>query len=197
MRKISIAVMTMLCSLPLFAQKKPLTIESVKNWPDIRNETISSDGKVLMYKIYKGLPDDTLVVQSVDQRWSEKFAGVTLPVFTANSQWFICKKKDSLFIYDLKKYRLVSTLGDITSFKTPTAGSGEWLACLTISPDKKLVLRNLKNNNTITYDSVAQFQFSDNGKVLLLQRNRNDGGKTGQVVQWVDLKDTKVYTIMH
>jgi dienelactone hydrolase len=188
MRKISIAVVALLCVYPSFAQKKPLTIESVKNWPDIRNEAISSDGRVLMYKIYKGLPDDTLVVQSVDQRWTEKFSGITLPVFTANSQWFLYKKRDSLFIYDIKKYRLVTALGDIASFKVPSAGSGVWLACLTKSADKKLVLHNLKNNNTITYDSVSQFQFADNGKVLLLQRAGN--------VQWIDLKEAKTYTVM-
>src|SRR5687767_10257797 len=186
MRKISIAVMILFCGLLSAAQQPALTIEAMKNWPQIRYEMISPNGKVIVYKVFKNMPDDTLVIQSVDKHWSEKISGATLPVFTPNSQWFICKKRDSLFIYDIKKYRLASSLGEIGSFKTPTAGNGAWVACLTKSPDKKLVLRNLTNNSSITYDSVVLFQFSDNGKAMLLQRAAN--------ILWVDLKDTKAYT---
>lgn len=188
MRNVSSAVMIMLCSIASVAQQQALTIDAIRNWPQIRNEMISSDGKLIAYKVFRNMPDDTLVVQSVDQRWIEKIPGASLPAFTANSQWFICKKRDSLFVYDTRKYRMITSLDNITAFKIPTAGNGVWMACLTRLPGKKLVLHNLANNSVITYDSVLQFRFSGNGKVMLLHRITN--------IQWVDLKDLKVSTIL-
>lgn len=168
------------------AQKRPLTLEAIDEWPDIRGEKISANGRVVMYRVFRSFENDTLVVQSVDKGWKAKFTGVSVPRFTANSRWLLYKKRDSLLVYDLVKFRKASALAGINSYKIPESGNGQWLAYHTSF--KKLVLFNLGNHKTVSYDSVLQYQFSDNGKVLVFQ--------TTGALQWVDIASLKLFTVM-
>jgi dienelactone hydrolase len=180
----------------LSAQKTPLTIEAIKNWPKISNEFISNDGKFVIYEM-DNVAQDTLVIQPVDGRWAEKISGIKKAIITENSRWVIYLKNDSVFIFDLQTRRIRSGIGNIHSFKTPLAGNGQWLACLDKSPEKKLMLYDLVNNKTNTYEHVGFYTYSKNGTVLLLQSNPDNSNNAGSVLLWVDLKQTKTDTILN
>lgn len=179
-----------------FGQQQPLTLDVLKTWPQIDNEQISNDGKFVVYNIEQGDLPGTLVIAAVDKRWITKIPDVNSGTITENSRWVIYKKSDSLFAYDLQKHRPVLMAAKILSFKTPAAGNGRWLAWQHQSPEHTLVLYDLQQHTTSTFEHTQHYQFSNNGEVLLLCCKANNKEENSTVIKWITLTNAKVVTVM-
>src|ERR1700754_1641644 len=103
-RKYLVLLFLLFQLLSLYAQKKPLDLEAVRNWPKIKYVSISNDGKYLIYSILR--PNDRYVnfLRAVEGDWEQELpvAHPSVIKFTNDSRRlvFLNKQNDSLGIID-------------------------------------------------------------------------------------------------
>jgi dipeptidyl aminopeptidase/acylaminoacyl peptidase len=196
--KIFFTISALLCIINDASAQKLLINSSVyghNQWPGVRYASISDNGHYILYPIYnqpKG--NNTLFIKSVCGNWEKQFTGTLSAAFAQNDQKVLfLKQKDSLCLL---------TLGDVTeeyiehvsSFKLPLKGSKEWLAYELNTPQKELILRNLKTGQQRSFLDVTEYQFNANGTALLLQKQNID---CKQTLLWVNLSNGVIYTVWH
>jgi dipeptidyl aminopeptidase/acylaminoacyl peptidase len=183
---------THLLIINLFAQKPSLTIQDLGKWPSVENPKISNDGKYAMYT-YKEDGKESLVIKATEGSWEKWVADAASynSVFTENSQFVITQKKDSILILNLLK-REVEEIAGVSSYRTPTEGSGEWLAYQLNDKEKTLVVHDLFSGNENRFASVRDFVFNSWGTVLLL---RTEAAKDSSTLWWHNLKECKTLRI--
>src|SRR5438876_71578 len=135
-----------------FCQKPPITSSIYYKWTSVGAPAISNDGKYVLYTI-KNQPEknQTLVMEGTNLSWKMEITGNLNAIFTQDSRYAVfAKSKDSLGIVTLGKSS-VEYISNVSSFKLPQKGSGEWLAYQLNNPQKELVVSNLITNKTMSF----------------------------------------------
>ena len=124
------------------AQKKPLDHSVYDSWQRISQETVSSDGKVVLYQIAPGEGDSELIFKNLDDNRQISVPRGTEARMSRDGKWAVCKvkapfaetrkakidkkkpdqmPKDSLAYVNLETFEVVK-LADISKYKTPQDG---------------------------------------------------------------------------
>jgi dipeptidyl aminopeptidase/acylaminoacyl peptidase len=168
---------------------------AIANWVDLSQSeaSITADGKYFMYLI-NNLPvgRNTLAIQSTENSWKREFIEATMGFFSDDNKLVVFKSWDSLYILSLINDKW-TVIPNVDSYKTPRSAIGKWLAYLT--KNKELILLNLLNRKEQRYQNIAEYQFSDNGKVLLIKSRIKTENITSEDIEWIDLTTNKTYSI--
>jgi len=179
----------------LMAQKKPLDHTVYDKWPEISGEKISNDGKYVLYILGSRAAGPTLIVQATDNSWKREIKGVGTALITEDSRYVIfAAAKDSIGLLRPGNAD-VEFIKGVGAFKVPVSGEGRWLAYRLNS--SVLVLRDLFTGGEKRFPWVIDYAFSDNGRVLVLQKAPSGDGAQPFVVEWVDLQDGRQREICH
>jgi dienelactone hydrolase len=184
-------------SFVVFAQKPPIDIEAVKNWPSMQDygQDLTADGKYFEYTINNSpVGSNTIVVRSTDSDWEFRLVDIFPLFFSDDSKKFLYKKSDSIYILTLGT-NIQTSIGNVESYKSPKTTNNTVIACLL--KNGPLVLRNLVTNNEIYFESVRDYSFNDEGTVLLLSQHGSENGNVFTVLRWVNLltmKSTEIWS---
>jgi dienelactone hydrolase len=186
-RKVNLLICCCLYAVCIFSQKPPLDFDAIKQWPQIFGEKVSNDGSWAIYSIGRGYRADSLVLWRTDRKIQLGLGPADNFFFTENSRYLIIHHKEKrLSIYDLQGLKWIFQADSVVSVKTPAAGEGKWLAYQ--KTNGQLLLRNLYDESEQVIDQAGNYQFSDNGNILLMQQSYQ--------VKWMDLVNNKTVTLV-
>lgn len=173
----------------LNAQKKPIDFSVHDKWPQAKDIRISNDGKYILYNV-TGL-SSSLMIQKTDNSWKKEIPNGNNAIINGDNRHIILKiSKDSLEILDLEK-DAISIIKNVVSYKAPKERNDQWMAYLLADEQKTLVLKNLLTGEEKKYSRIKDYNFSDNGTVLLLQTSvKKDSGDFYNLI-WIDLINLK------
>jgi dipeptidyl aminopeptidase/acylaminoacyl peptidase len=169
------------------AQIRVIDSSAIFNWPKISSECISNNGQYVAYKlaINKHLP--ILVLQHVDGSRNVEIPGVLgNPEFSENSQWLIFRhSQDSIGVMNMLNDSLeyVEAAGDYS------ISIDQWIAIRTANSENGLLLFNLNTNKKTYYTNVRTYIFSNSGRVIVLQKERNNDTLRKDTVIWHNLQN--------
>jgi len=136
------------------AQKKALTAQSYDEWQSLGQKIISADGKYIAWVVNVQEGDGWLEIASTDRRWKKQIPRGTLPSFSNDNQFLVCRikplfkdsrdakikkkaaadmPKDSLAICWLGQDSL-RKVAQVKSYKLPEEGNSAWVAWLMEKP---------------------------------------------------------------
>lgn len=205
MRRLVLFTGCCLYAVCIFSQKPPLDVDAIKQWPQIVGKKISNDGLWVIYAIAKGKSyrGDSLVLCRTDRKVQLGLGPADNFFFTENSRYFIYHKEKRLSIYDLQGLKWIFQADGIASLKIPSAGSGRWLAYQ--KANGQLLVRDLPDESEQVIDQTGNYQFSDNGNILLIQQKAAATGTNASsdpsipqdyLVKWMDLINNKTVTLV-
>lgn len=196
MKKLLTVLILIVTPFTLPAQKKPLDHSVYESWPFITDQQVSNNGLFMIYTVTSEKAGSLLTIQATDTSWRQELPRVEHAVITADSRRVICYMKgDSICIITPGQARR-EFITHTSGFKTPKAGTGQWLAYQgadTIS--KTLVLRNLFTGKERQYPETVDYDFSDDGKVLVVQMGKKQDSTVNYTLLWEDLQTAKGNTI--
>lgn len=182
-----------------FAQKPPIDSSLFGRWPSVGSAKISNDGNYALYgtgfSSHFSWQDKMLFLQATNSPWS-----MEIPAINPNNVRFSSDSKlalftdpgDSLCIVRLGT-SAIEYIPHVPFFTLAGNSSHEWLAYRRDTGEKALTLRNMKTGRERVFDKTTDFQFIDEGRILLLQTpSIKDSGIT---LQWLDLSDEQIRTI--
>jgi dienelactone hydrolase len=192
---ISIIILLYLPEL-LFCQSRNLDYNSYKRWPIIGQQEISNDGKFVSYIVGTDQTANSLFVQALDGPWKQEVAGALHGQFTKDSRRFVfMNSHDSLGIMDLAGHT-IRYIAQVTDFRMPKNGSGNWLGYIMVQPVRELVLYNCRTNENKKFQDITNFQFGDDGNSLWLRAENGHDDVPSAVIRWMNLetnKDIRIY----
>jgi dienelactone hydrolase len=189
--------------------KTSIDTNALDKWPEIVSPKISNDGKYSLYIVqpqflsagirnsnqYRMLhvvynSDQDLV--SASNRKELKIDDViSEATFSEDSkQVYFMKGKDSLGVLKIKT-RTVDYISGVTSFATKE--NSHWLAFLTNR--NHLILMNISTGRTSSFDSVKNYEFSGDGRILLIKTEKSLNNKGIQSLLWVELSSQNAVKI--
>ncbi|TWI86679.1 alpha/beta hydrolase family protein [Chitinophaga japonensis] len=175
-----------------FAQKPPLDIGTLNNWPQVNEGVITNDGSYVLYTISKNIyhnPPKTLMIHSISGGWKQAIPDVRSPVFTQDSRRAIfVKGQDSLAILSLGT-NVVEYIPHVSNFQLYKHGPYEYLTYLTNLPDQHLVLHNLQTNKQRIFPNISAYLVSQNGNTLIYKSLNGKGKAAPSSLYWVKLPD--------
>jgi len=172
--------------------KKPIDFQAHDEWPEIRDQRISNDGKCISYNISSEKDGTTLIIQAADNTWKKAFKGGYNASFTEDSRRVIFNcSPDSLAIFDTKTQH-IKTISGAGMYKVPENGTGHWVAYLSAgNAPGELTLLDLSNGKQSEIDRVSDYYFSPTGNVVLCQRQVPNSDTSSWELLWVDLHSGK------
>lgn len=180
-------------SFHLLAQKKPLDHSTPNIWPFVKDAQLSNDGKFFLYNIETRKDGPSLIIQSTINSWRKKIAQAHTAIFTEDNRRVIFQNSnDSLGILDLAK-DTISYMEEISSYKTPEDGNGQWMACLK-KKKKELITCDLHSGQKTTHLNVIDYAFSKNGHALIINEEATKDS-IQSMLSWVNLADGSVFNI--
>ncbi len=140
----SIAFLVFIIGLPFLAQAQDqLTFEDVMKFEDITQSSISDQGNWLMYTVAPDRGDARVVVQSVSGTQKYELKLVSSPTMSSDETWVAARTQAAL-THRLKDQRN--------------------------APKNGMALLSLEDGSVERIDSVARFEFSNNGQWLVYQK---------------------------
>lgn len=183
MKYLVATVLLLGCGFILFAQKPPLDTAALAAWPRIGDAMISNDGNYVAYIIAVERRPPLLCIRSPNDGFKLDIPGGYQPRFTGDNKRLICMMfGDSLGIVDLVT-RSIRYKTQVKSYGLPRDGNGRWLGYSLSSGE--LMLEDLFSGNRENYGLVADYVFSDKGKIMVLQGAASGGGRD---LEWIDLE---------
>jgi dienelactone hydrolase len=177
------------------AQKRALDFTAYDNWPFLGDESISNNGRFVIYSVGSERMGRSWTVQATDRSWKREFSGINDPTFTPDSRFLVfINGNDSLGILNLKEDS-IRYFAQVSSYKLPSCGDGCWLGFLLKKPANDLVLLNLFTGEEKRYPQVNYFVFDDSAKVLILQIAAKDDPFSSQSTVWVSLSTDSILRI--
>ena len=188
---LAIGLLSAFCGL---SQKPPIDSGVYGKWPSVENASISNDGKYAAYVVNdQPIGDHTSVLLATNNSWKMEWVSSPRPQFTNDSRTaIVMKSKDSLAIIDLRTSS-ARYIPNVSSFRLPGKGTGEWLAYQVQNAQKELVLCNVATGKVRSFADVIEYVFDDNGTTLLLQVGGDRNGKMS--LQWINLQTDNVISI--
>lgn len=193
------ALLVLLSTSNLLAQKQKLEVEDYARWQRITNVQLSPDAAWFAYNIELVDGDGWLVLKKVgaDSSGAHKFMHGMRPEFSNNSKWaafLIGVSEDKEEALEKKKKRVeykltlvnlataeVDTFSHIRNFTFPEKGN--YLVMEKYPPKKSetegsdIILKNLKTGTNQLIGNVKEYGFNDAGTLLamLIDANENVG----------------------
>lgn len=163
-------------SQPSKSTKPLLDFNALDNWESLVEAgtclSISRNGQYFAYGIqtnrYRQI--DTLVVQSTSSSWRQVFPGATPGFFSSDSRQYVFQDKENLCFLQTGDSRR-SYIKAVASYKLPTTGRNEWLACQLKNIEATLLLQNLLTGKEKRFPGVSVYSFDRTGKWLVCQLN--------------------------
>ncbi len=184
---IIIFFLTVTFAVSMEAQKPSIDISVLNRWPTLDQGKISYDGKYCSYVESGTSGVDVLNIVEIASNIRANLPDVHSYFFSGDSRlvYALCGK-DSLAIVDLK-HHITKYLQGIKSIQVQGGGMEEWVACLSTSPDNKLMVFNGLTGNEFSFSQVTYYTFSRNSKLLLIQHNSGQNDTQNQQVDIMDL----------
>ncbi|HWK08124.1 MAG TPA: prolyl oligopeptidase family serine peptidase [Puia sp.] len=180
------------------AQNPAIDSSAYDKWPKVDRPAICNNGNYALYTIEnQPAGSRTFVVLATYGNWKMEIPDVaSYPgCFTQDSRTVVfTKPKDSLGIVTLGT-SYIEYISHVSSFKLPKKGNSKWLAYLSNTPAKELVVRDLTTGKQKYFTSVLDYLLNDDGRILLLLTDVKEDSAVTVALQWVDLSDGKVATI--
>jgi dienelactone hydrolase len=180
------------------SSKRAITSADYARWPSVEGAAMSNDGSYVMHYVRFGSVFATnlikLVIQSTKSNWSLEIEHASDALFTPDSRLLIfTKSKDTLGLIVLGTSRM-EFIPNVNSFKISKGKENIWLAFQFNDDNNELVLRNLKTNKEKYFVSAKYYEFSNDGKnLVLLTETKKDSIK--QDLKWVNLNNDNVKSI--
>lgn len=137
-----IIVLLLLCPLAVQAQNRQLTFKDIMKWEDIDDPEISANGQWLAYSVWPDRGDGEVRVRNIDTGTMYVIPFGDSPNITRDGGW-------------VGAYLEPKLVEQIKAEKN--------------KPKQGLALLNTSSGKTIEMDSVASYQFSNNGKWVAVQ----------------------------
>jgi dienelactone hydrolase len=183
----------------VFAQKPVIDATSYTRWPSLGGGEISNDGRYMFYNVKDARQSKTIikqVVESKENSWQLEVQGPgkNTPKFTSDSKHCIFNNsEDSIGIITLG-ISSVKYIANVTTWRVPNYGSGEWLCYQMVKDEKTLFFLNFKTGKERVFHDVLSYQWSENGKILVL-RTKSLESENKEALFWVDM-NTGIMTII-
>ena len=197
------AVLSLLPSTSVLAQTKtheavkiskpPLDTSTFGKWAWVEDgAAVSNDGKYVFYRVRDGYDfakPATGFLRSIRGDWKLKLPEAGYAVFTEDSRRLVfMKSKDRLCRLTLGSSAITCS-PDVRSFQLFRGqGKTEWLAYQLDTPERRLVLQNLRTGREQSYTGVVQYVVSGDGSAVVLKtESGRDPTTDQQSVRWVNL----------
>ncbi|WP_285008435.1 alpha/beta hydrolase family protein [Pedobacter faecalis] len=159
-----------------YAQKPSLDQAAYKSWPSLNFKSISNDGEYVSYEIKEGNDNKKSVsINSTTNDWAIKIytnADAGEPIFTNDSRFFILRvSSDSLCVLNTRN----KSIQYIRGIKDVKVSSSTSVIGYTEREHTTLTLLNLKSNSKVRMHSVLDYQFCDNGNMVLIKIKDEEG----------------------
>ncbi|HTF30714.1 MAG TPA: hypothetical protein VK625_17795, partial [Flavitalea sp.] len=179
--------------------QKPLIDSSVyKNWPSVEYPEISKDGKYILYGIKNDpVGSRSLTVQSTDAKWKIKLRGVSAvdAQFTNDSRYVVFSKANDTMGLLLLSTSSITYVWDVASYKVPNNVYGHQIIYQLKTPDKPLIIENLKTGDKSTFSSVNDYWTSQDGQSMVIRIESRLADKLLSTLKLFDLSKQKLITI--
>lgn len=180
----------LLCSTRSYEQKKVLDADAVRNWPMIEDSyQICNDGNFIAYNIVSKV-EGKLVVQSTHGTWKKELPGILgAGKFTEDSHRivFYSQSLGSIGILDLSGDSIFYVPHAQSDFVMPESGDGQWLCYRSKEQPDDLILLDLFRKRETRYSDIEDFQFSNDGKILVVSKKIKETAVYKNHVIWIDL----------
>lgn len=195
MRKLTLYLLCLCFSLFSYAQKPPIDIKAMMDWPKVAEPKISNDGNFALYTIQnQPVNRNTLVVKSLHADKTYEIIGAEGATFTSNSRaamFFL--QPDTIGRLDLNTFS-VSYIRDCKPFKLDENGRlDDWLCFYKISPGHDFVIEDCNTGRTRDFSGVIGYKVSGNGAVLAIQKTNGDSGD--ETLVRIDLRSDSQVTV--
>lgn len=187
MRKFTITIFIGLCWLTSLAQKIPLTISDLENWPSIISPNISNDGKYIFYThSFNGYSGDSITVKAISGNWERTISNCFSPTFCDNGKQFVCLKNDSLLI-QFTGSSLIKKLPMIASYQLGRINKEEYILFSKNNSDSLFIYR-MKDGNIISFSNVIDYTVNPLGNSIALSQYNTLKGKKNFYVNMIGSK---------
>jgi len=192
MKRILFILLSQLIWLNCIAQKPPLDLSALKNWPHISGwlPAISNDGRYVSFQVDldKQGKHTALFIQSTDDKLKWRFDhAADRGQFTVDSRRTIFRKtRDTLCILDFKTGK-ETDIPNVLSYQMPKQGAGKWLAYST--EDHDLIIMDLSTGKKQEQASVQNFLFDNDGKTLLVNVKELINKSENHKLLWINLQN--------
>ncbi|MEZ2440792.1 alpha/beta hydrolase family protein [Chitinophaga sp. RCC_12] len=208
MRGIFLAIVFVFSSLINYGQTVPLekkdhpssndkpVIDSMayNKWTFVDGAKITDDGKFMSYFIRNDIKfNDITILKECKGSWEIRIQGIRSIQFTGDSRMAFFVFNDTLCMIKLG-HSYFEKIPFVKSVKVPSVKNGEWIAYGNAS-QKSVVLRNLKSGDTRPFDSVRNYFFSEDGKVLILESIERDSSGFSEALRVVQVMDGGIMRI--
>lgn len=188
-RMFCIVLVLMSVCVMVRAQKQPIDFAAIENWPHIRDEQISNDGKYITYCVSSEKGGTRLLIQSTDGSFIKEIKNGGEAIIAEDSRRILFKvNEDSLDLVDLETGNS-SFLDKIISFKAPTTGKGRWVIYQKENSDSDLVLLDFYTGTRMLYHHTINYTIAKEGRFVLLQQKVLHNGEEMDSVTLLDLNN--------
>jgi dienelactone hydrolase len=173
----------------LFAQKPPIDSSIYGKWPHASGGKISNDGKYVVFRVSTdqyGYGEGYSVLKAVQGSW--KFLGPGFS-FTADGLYAYFKGGGDTLCKVALGGEVVERIPEILSYGLIQGGSTQWLVYRKKGSNGALVMQNMSTGAVKKYLDIIDYQFSEDGKVLILQSGSSVGGDNTYALRWEELSD--------
>jgi dienelactone hydrolase len=186
---VACAINHLLVATVCLAQKPPVDTSLMNNWQWPANPAISNDGRYASYTIERwgSSASQPTVVRALQDDWKVVLPGVDKVQFSDDSRHaFLLTPGDTLRILTLGS-AAAEALAPVAAFRLFKQGSNEWLAYELSTPNKGLVLRNLKTGARREFPGAAEYAISKDGNTIAVLTQSTGDSTADQTLTWVHL----------
>ncbi|WP_143708740.1 S9 family peptidase [[Flexibacter] sp. ATCC 35208] len=167
------------------AQKRSFQIEDLNNWPAVSNAIISDNGEYAAYFIEnQPTGKKTLVIQSNIGSWKRKIIDAKDLCFSKDSHLAIFINQSNNLCLMRLGFVDTSSISNVNDFKLFTIKEQEYILYQTKTPEKCMVIMNLKNFKKQLIENVTSYVQSFNNKSIVLYKE----GVKNHMLFWFDLQ---------
>lgn len=173
-------------------EKQPIDTSVFDKWPSVEHAEITNNGCYVLYFIKnRQIGKKDLLIQSIKGKWKKEVAGAHLGTFSDDSKKVLfINQNDSLCIQTLSN-NFAEYIPSVRTFKLFKIGNAEWLFCLRNTSDKRIILKRMAVDKTLSFRDVNEYLISPSGKILILKTEFFKNGKLNYQLTWNNLVDEK------
>jgi dipeptidyl aminopeptidase/acylaminoacyl peptidase len=155
----------LLCMSELFAQKKEIDLDAVKNWERLGNYSVSNDGKYVWYEVVTESNGVNLIVCDASGSNKRQFPKANNARFSEDSKYIFFNSMQGIHQFELRTGN-DEIISGASSYNTPQEGNGRWL---NYTQGENLWLRDLSTGKNTSFSNAKSSLFDKQGNTLLIQ----------------------------